>query len=545
MTIKEIKACLESTLKSIHKGYAWGPFDIEEDLPELLKDGHISPIFTKDESTETIQKIRMLINLSFKNSERGYSFNDNIYDKEKEVTYIKFKEIVQFIVENDIIYLWAMDALDAYYRVPIEKQQIKYMGIRLCKMVFYFSCLVFGLSSACRLYTKFADAVQTIIVENNPKIFKNKIKQTLLKHYLDDFIGGHNNKNIAQQQFEEAQRMWEELGIPTQPRKCTPPTTAIEWLGYIFDTVNREVRIAPERIKRYTKTCSKFIQKYKDKKSVTKVELQSMVGKMRSMSQVFCYIAPYLRRAEEKANQLREAHHRTSLTRDIFLDIKSLKNILLHYKHNTIPFDFIVRPRNKADYTIYTDASTKRGVGGFIARNTNSPHFKIMWNELENYSYLNEPDIAWKELCGVVLATLLYAKIFANKVIYFRCDNWAVCKIVAKKCACFKRRDLNALIRILCETAIKYKFYIWINHIKGIKNDLADALSRGYDTKQYEYEYKLSSNKTDCYKQTETLYKSYISSKIAMRHNDFCDCKAHLEGECCDYLSEIFVKNKF
>ena len=544
MTIKEIKACLQSTLKSLKKGYAWGPFNVDEDLPELLKGGHISPIFTKDESDETKQKIRMLINLSYTDTPNQLSFNDNLLDSEKEVTYIKFKEIIKFIVHNDIIYLWAMDALDAYYRVPIQKQQVKYMGIRLCKMIFYFTCLVFGLSSACQLYTKFADTVQLIMAENNPNLFKNKLKETLIVHYLDDFLGGHHNEQKAKQQFETAKEWWNKLGIPTQDRKCTPPTTAIEWLGYIFDTINREVRITPKRIKKYIKTLTKQIKRYeKNQKSIQGVQLQSIIGQIRSMCQVFSYVAPYLRRAEEQSNKLSNNKHYTRITYDMYKDMKSLRNILLNCKYNSIPFDFILRPTNKPDLTVFTDASTSHGVGGFIANKTDAKHFKIMWKDCTFYDTNFKPDIAWKELCGVVLAILLYAKTFANKIIHFRCDNFAVCKIVAKKCACFKRRDLNELIRILCETAIKYRFYIWIDHVKGVKNTLADALSRNYQTKQFEKDYTLSNTGTNCYNELKILYLTFLKTQKHSKTLTKCDCDRDNETETCKYLNYICKKS--
>ena len=46
------------------------------------------------------------------------------------------------------------------------------------------------------------------MAENNPNLFKNKLKETLIVHYLDDFLGGHHNEQKAKQQFETAKEWW-------------------------------------------------------------------------------------------------------------------------------------------------------------------------------------------------------------------------------------------------------------------------------------------------------------------------------------------------
>ena len=56
-------------------------------------------------------------------------------------------------------YLWAADAADAYLRVPIKRKDWVFTGIKWNKHYFILTCLPFGLSSSCLLYTLFADAI--------------------------------------------------------------------------------------------------------------------------------------------------------------------------------------------------------------------------------------------------------------------------------------------------------------------------------------------------------------------------------------------------
>ena len=90
---------------------------------------------------------------------------------------------------------------------------------------------------------EFADAVVWIIANNEPELFKwrdtnssspSPVKEMIM-HYIDDFFGGHQQKATAKKQFEAVKEWWIRLGIPTQDRKCTPPTQILRYLGFLFN----------------------------------------------------------------------------------------------------------------------------------------------------------------------------------------------------------------------------------------------------------------------------------------------------------------------
>ena len=143
-------------------------------------------------------------------------------DGDRAVKYITFLSIVNWIIDNNINYIWCMDMMDAYYRVPIATKYIRYMGIKVCDYIIFYTCLVFGLASACSIYTQFAECVVWIISHANPLLFFSNL-QCLLLSYLDDFLGGSSTLSDAKLQFIHTLSWIRRLGIPTQDSKTTHP----------------------------------------------------------------------------------------------------------------------------------------------------------------------------------------------------------------------------------------------------------------------------------------------------------------------------------
>ena len=119
----------------------------------------------------------------------------------------------------------------------------------------------------------------------------------------------------------------------------------------------------------------------------------------------------------------------------------------------------------------------------------------------------------------------------------------ATCYCIAKKCACFRRLDLNYLIMRLCLLAHRYRFRFWITHIKGTENNVADALSRLFEitahmvaTEQVPYPIFLATKGTDCSTAVNRMLKEgFIDNAREMRR---------LKARCaCAKISERYLKH--
>ena len=115
---------------------------------------------------------------------------------------------------------------------------------------------------------------------------------------------------------------------------------------------------------------------------------------------------------------------------------------------------------------MYTDASNI-GFGGFIGTQWFVSAWPKSWLDLH---------ISVRELYPIVLALELWAKEIQNKHIEFHCDNLAVVYSTNKQTA--KDPHLVKLIRRLVIQALRFNIFFSARHIPGLRNVIADKLSR-------------------------------------------------------------------
>ncbi|CAG2220984.1 unnamed protein product [Mytilus edulis] len=115
---------------------------------------------------------------------------------------------------------------------------------------------------------------------------------------------------------------------------------------------------------------------------------------------------------------------------------------------------------------MYTDASNL-GFGGFLGTHWFYHGWTDSWLKLH---------ISIREFYPIVLAVELWSQILRNKHVQFHCDNIAVVHCINKQTA--KDVQLMALVRRLVVQALKYNIFFEAKHIPGLKNILADKLSR-------------------------------------------------------------------
>ena len=84
--------------------------------------------------------------------------------------------------------------------------------------------------------------------------------------------------------------------------------------------------------------------------------------------------------------------------------------------------------------------------------------------------------IAIKELLPIVLASRIWGPTFANKRIYFLCDNMAIVSVINSQTS--KNSQIMQLVRELVLTAMSFNIHFKAKHIPGKTNIIADKLSR-------------------------------------------------------------------
>ena len=457
------------------KGNIYGPFNDEGEVLmecDFIDEVQLAPMGAVPKEVDldgNVLKYRPIVHMSA--PRKGNSVNSSIPQEQKDVSYMGFVQICQWVFALGVgAWIWTADAQDAYLRVPVNKQSWKYMGFKWFGMLFIICSLAFGLASACKIYTEFADAVLWIILHNCGDLFW--IKRLLcLHHYLDDFFGGHRDRLTAERQFKAVLYWFDKLGIPTTVKKCCPPTQTPRILGFVYDTRNQTVRVPDDKVKRI---CGEIKRMLKWRK-IPKRDLLKIVGKLRWTSMVIFPGAAFVRHLENAAYEVKELHHFVKMRGELKKELRWWLKALPSSK-NGVRLEFILKNRggcdDSFDLDVYTDASTSFGVGGHVEGDARK-WFRHEWKQSND-----KPDIVFGELLGVCVAVKLWAHEWRGKDVLIHCDNMGVVEILKRKCCNFRRKDLMELVRIICAAAVEYGFYFRVVHIKGVDNKIADGLSR-------------------------------------------------------------------
>lgn len=464
--------------KGYTQGYILGPFDEAQNLfPNVV----ISPVGAVPKPPN---KCRMIHHLSADQGGNTLSVNDVIQERMKTVTYLTTKEVVAIadaVGKGGV--LWTVDAQDAYVRVPVHRSEWTLLGIKFHGKVFIMTCLPFGLASSCKIYNEFADGVEWLVVSNDPDsctIEVDGARLQLVRHYLDDFVGGHWDQDKAYKQYHSLIKWLEDLQIPTQPRKCAKPATRQKILGSMYDTVTRCISLPKDKAEAYLADIDWFVNtdtKKRRKRKFTKQQLQSLGGKLRFAARHVWCGASFCRRLEWQYARLKHGGHHTRLSRGVFEDLLWWKEVLKDIASG-ISFDYILRPRQLCSWTIWTDACLDDHVAGFGGLSSDGRWFQFR-TPVAAFGR-KKPDINWCELAAVVVALRLWAPQHTLESVHLWCDNMSTCSWLAKQGTDEKRPDVFVLVRMAARFSIRHRFHYWIDHIAGEDNDPADALSRFY-----------------------------------------------------------------
>ena len=405
--------------------------------------------------------------------------NSYITRNYKFVSYPSTRTIVEFVWRlGPGAWPWLADMDQAYRRVHIKSQFWRYLGFRWYNRAYAMTCLPFGLASSCQIYTRFATAIRILAMGLYPELFYI-FGLVSIYNYLDDFIGGASSEKLAIKQFEKFLEHITWLGVPTQPRKCQPPSQLQQILGFLYNTLTQMMSIPEDKAAVITLSILDLLRAYHAHTPISRRALTRVVGRLMWASQVCFPSRAFLRRLEALADLpmdwdvpclTLEAIHASDLA--WWLDI-------VNSAHNGISFDFMLRPRDAGDIHVWTDASGSHqlGFGGYCSLNR---FFQITWAQL-NIPAATRQDIQYQELLAICTAAETWVRLFPNRSITFWCDNYGVCRMLFKGSTMFERPDLMALIRRFCKLAFIHRFYFWMNWLATADNQEADNLSRCVD----------------------------------------------------------------
>ena len=468
LTTQERNAITNWILKGHTKGYICGPFDLDFPFPFKL---HVSPLFVVPKPGG---KFRPIAHLSYTRAPWQYSVNDCVLENEKHVQYIQFKAMVKMMHKaGKDAYMFTADAKDAYYRIPIHPSQYRFMGIKWLQKHWLFLSLQMGLASAPRIYTRFGDAVEYIVVNNNKDIiFLDNIQ--VLRHYIDDYFGVHPDKEKAITIYNSLLDWFDTLGIPTTDDKCVPPGRLRRILGFNWNSHQLQVELPNKKRKKALKTlCYMKHTGVTDKKWLERID-----GRLQHISIVVFPGKAFVRRFEMLIYDPRLTYGRKiHINPYLMADIEWWIWVLSNKSHVRAKYDFLLKKPNEADVHVWTDAASTIGMGGISGNIV----FQIRWEDtlLEQLKQIRgEFDIHAQEMLGSLVGSEIVGPDCKGKSITFYNDNPAAAAAIISKAPPLTRWDLNYMTREFAKIAITNQFYFWGVKIDGSANGPADALSR-------------------------------------------------------------------
>ena len=477
-------------LHHLQLGQIKGPYNLHS-LPTFAYRIHTSPIAIKLKASG---KPMILIDESAPILD---SINSHINQQDKRVTYSSLLDLCLLIKRVGLKgWLWVIDAVDAYYRIPIQAKFHHLFGIIWLNKLLIFKCLSFGLATAPSIYNRFADQMLWACTYHRADIFKHKNTNLFnILHYLDDFYGGSHSKSTAFEQMSYLKRLFVFLNIPTNDKKCIGPSQSIVILGWLCSTYPKlQISLSEKKCIKYSNFASSILKS----NVINLFQAEKIVGYIRHTCQIYILGNKFVRGIEaikqaliKTINDPNKKFHKYSyfnLSPEAIFDLHMWLNFWNVYKFKFIDINHIIKPPTRNSLNVFTDASTSFGAGG-IDENGNFL-YHLPWSLLKiptkhkfNTEFQNnfKDHIIYLELFALVLMTYLYAKSFSNMHVIFWCDNVTTVKAVNKGSIDFKAHlyyPKANLIKLLAILALKYNFTFECNRISGDVNTQADILSR-------------------------------------------------------------------
>ncbi|KAK3096561.1 hypothetical protein FSP39_001295 [Pinctada imbricata] len=443
---------LQKINKEIHAGRVAGPFGY---LP--ISNLRISPLGLVPKKGGDF---RLIHHLSYP---KHGSVNDFTPDEYCTVHYASIDDAVDLIRKlGQKALLAKSDIKSAFRLLPVWPGDFELLGFSFKEQFYFDKCLPFGSSISCSLFEKFSTFIHWAVDRSM------SLPSSQIIHYLDDFLfcakHGTTQCHELMRKFNE---ICQELGVPIAEDKTEGPTTRLTFLGIEFDTINMTMKLPAEKLREITEK----IQSMLLKKKTTLNDLQSLIGSLNFACRVVNPGRAFLRRLIDATISVHKAHHRIRVSESMKDDLKAWLEFFTNYHGITVMPDQLWISTEQLEFFTDSSGGKYRGFSIYFQGHWAYATWPSSWVDsglMRNITFL--------ELLPVVTAVIIWGQYLENKKVVFHIDNLSVVQIINKKSS--KDPCIMRLIRKLVICTLHRNILIRAEHIPGIFNDIADAISR-------------------------------------------------------------------
>ena len=393
---------------------------------------------------------RMIHHLS---APAGSSINDFIDPEAYTLSYVTVDKAAAILTSLGPGTLMAkMDLRSAFRQCPVHPSDWNLLGLQWRDAFYFDKCLPFGLRSAPLLFDNIGKAVEWIARRHGV---------THLMRYLDDFLTfGRPNTPECSHNISSLIRVCDTLHIPINFEKTTDPSTRLEFLGILLDSVRLELSITVDRKQELITDLHSMLHRRTCKKRL----LLQLIGKLSFACKVIPAGRIFLRRLINKSTEVGPMHHHITMDTETRADLQWWLAFLPPWPGISAIINLSWCPPSR--FQLFTDAS-KDGFGAYW----DGRWFAGPWPDtVQQYS------INWKELYAIVLAASTWGHLWCRQSILVHCDNSSVVDVWHKGSS--RLPCIMGLVRVLYFIAAMYEFHVSVHHIPGTNNAIADSLSR-------------------------------------------------------------------
>ncbi len=422
---------------------------IQEEMDNLLEKGAISEVYNPQDG--------YFSNLFLvPKKDRGQRPVINLKGLNQFVQYEHFKmEGIQTV--KDLLqpgdWLTKIDLKDAYFTIPMNHSNRKYLRFTVRGRSFEFNCLPFGLSSAPWVFTKTLKPVTALLREPGIR----------LVIYIDDILIMAESTFIAERHTVALVYLLECLGFVVNTKQSVfQPQQSLEFLGFVINSVYMEMLLPRDKLKKIRLEAQRLLRE----DVVSARSLSRLIGKMNATNQVIPPAPLFYRNLQMSLHQALRISHSQNYEQTTVLS-PGARTELDWWVENMSKWNGKALLKRQVDLTIDSDASLSGWGATCGNQRTGGP-----WSSEERHMHIN-----CLELLAATLAVQTFTKNLEKVSVLMRIDNTTAVAYVNHKGGTASQAlvDLTKNLWMWC---LERNIVLIAQHLPGVLNQIADSESR-------------------------------------------------------------------